>query len=1031
MRTQTQYRKEQERLAKVETRRTKTLKDEADAYKKLSKETRAQKNESKRLAIELIKLAESGKRNTKEYREMAVAYRRVTAEANKGDRVLKRVDKTVGDNFRNVGNYRSALTKLSGALGQLGVAFGAGAILRNAAGTIAEFEQSIADLQAITGAAGEDLQFFKDQAVELGKTTKGGAAAVVEAYKLIGSAKPELLKNAQALDSVTQSAITLSKASGLDLPDAATRLTDAMNQFGASASEAERFINVLAAGSKEGAAEIPQVTDAMVKFGAAARTSNVSVEESTALIETLAENGLKGAEAGTAIRNVMLKMSAPDALPKEAVAMMKQLGISFEDINDPSKSFAERLEAMKPLLADGAALQKVFGKENAIAAINILENTDRIKELTVAVEGTNTANEQAETRSKTLGEAFANIGRAWDSFVLSLVSGEDSMKGIIKWLDWLAKNLPAIIKWVGKLASVFAGLKLTLAAINTANHIKKFGLLGSAIKDVGKSADKAKTGVKAFGGALGGIALSAVLTILVDMAQTFIDIASGAERARYEINLFNEITAKGAELAQNLIRKNTEALQQQINTINLSKKSQVEKDRLIAKAFEDAEARTDRQITKAREFKDALTQERKAAEARVKELKKNFDGMVALSTATNEQIIEFENAKNAAARLRSEEAAMFRTVVALKDSRKELRQSIVDQTVATQESTKASDENVKGLQREQEAVEELTDSWEEYLKWREEVRAIEEQALREEGRMRRFLAGDLSDFDENPLEGMVAIDPEEIDFQTFEDIIDEFQDFQEAITQILLEQIDKRIDLLKKEEDAAKGQQSFLENLAAQGNIIAQQSIAEQIEIQREAQAEQARLERQKQNIQLISQGLSTFNAELEAGKNPAQALAATILSTNALVGFLKGIQFFAKGTNFAPEGLAVVDEEGAEIITDSKGRIKQIGTDGGARLTHLNRGDRVHTAQETSDILSQFDNANNASLMNRANGHAGNSYDIMLLNRSMQDVKQAVENQPTDNMDWEGLSKVIPEFSRTRRQGGDVVKDRYMTRRW
>jgi hypothetical protein len=74
-------------------------------------------------------------------------------------------------------------------------------------------------------------------------------------------------------------------------------------QFG----EVSPNIDALAAGAKYGAAAIPEVSEAMVKFGAAAKAANVSVIESTALIETLAEKGLKGAEAGTAIRNVLLK----------------------------------------------------------------------------------------------------------------------------------------------------------------------------------------------------------------------------------------------------------------------------------------------------------------------------------------------------------------------------------------------------------------------------------------------------------------------------------------------------------------------------------------------------------------------------------------------------------------------------------------------------------------------------------------------------------------------------------------------------
>jgi TP901 family phage tail tape measure protein len=265
-----------------------------------------------------------------------------------------------------------------------------------------KFEQGIADLSAITGATGADLEYYSKKAIEVGATTKGGANAVVEAYKLIGSAKPELLENAEALNAVTESAITLAKASGLELPEAATALTDAMNQFGAGAEKANSFIDALANGAKFGAAEIPQVTESLLKFGAVASSSNISVEESVGLIELLAEKGLKGAEAGTALRNVLLKIAAPDALPKDAIKAMEALGINVEKLSDKSLPVQERLAILKPLLSDTAAVVKVFGTENAVAATNILANTERLGELTSKMGEVGTAQEQAAVKMDTV-----------------------------------------------------------------------------------------------------------------------------------------------------------------------------------------------------------------------------------------------------------------------------------------------------------------------------------------------------------------------------------------------------------------------------------------------------------------------------------------------------------------------------------------------------------------------------------------------------------------------------------------------------
>lgn len=322
--------------------------------------------------------------------------------------------------------------------------------------TINQFEQGIADLSAITGATGENLEYLKNQAIELGKTTKGGAIEVVEAYKLIASAKPELLDNVEALNAVTAATITLAQAAGMDMPAAATALTDAMNQFGADANQAAIFVDALANGAKYGSAEIPQVTEALLKFGAVARSSNVSIQESTALVELLAENGLKGAEAGTALRNVLLKLSAPDALPKEARAEMERLGISMEFLKDKTIPVQEKMEALKPLLKDNASIVKVFGLENATAAINVIGHTDRLAELTSKMGEMGTAAQQAAIKMDTVNGQTELMKSTYDSLILSIGSGNGVVSGFFK---FFAQGATTMLNQLLRLNSTWDELK--------------------------------------------------------------------------------------------------------------------------------------------------------------------------------------------------------------------------------------------------------------------------------------------------------------------------------------------------------------------------------------------------------------------------------------------------------------------------------------------------------------------------------------------------------------------------------------------
>jgi TP901 family phage tail tape measure protein len=496
--------KEQERLNRLHQKTEKIARDEANAYKQLEKSTRELKNESKQLGAELLKLEKAGKRNTKEYRELEKQYKQTTKAAQQGDAQLKKLDKTVGDNQRNVGNYIGGVKSLAGAFG---MAFGVGTVANlftTGAEAMVEFDQAIADLQAITGASGQDLEYYREQANKLGIDVEGGASAVVEAYKLIGSAKPELLTNAEALNSVTKSAITLAQAAGMSVPDAAKNLTDAMNQFGASAEDADKFINVLAAGSKFGAVEIPQVTEALLKFGAVAKTSGVSIEETGALIEALGERGLKGAEAGTALRNIMLKLSAPDALPKDAIARLTELGINFDTLKDKSIPFTQRLEALKPLLNDQAALVKTFGTENAVAATNLIQLTDRTDELRQQMTGTNTAYEQAETRNATLGHAIMQLKNAFIALFTGADGGSDVMSGLAQTIQWVARNLNTIVKIVITATRMYVTFRAATAAQTLANKVlggsfatvaQKVGIMKAALMGLNRGLKSLKTAI--------------------------------------------------------------------------------------------------------------------------------------------------------------------------------------------------------------------------------------------------------------------------------------------------------------------------------------------------------------------------------------------------------------------------------------------------------------------------------------------------------------------------------------------------------
>ena len=186
-------------------------------------------------------------------------------------------------------------------------------------------------------------------------------------------------------------------------------VTGAINLFGLEASEAARVINVLAAGEKEGSATTLEAADALEKAGGAARISGVSIEETTAAIQLLAKDSLKGSEAGTQLRNVLLKLSTAEALPPDAQKAFEKTGKELEFFSDKTVPLVDKLQALKSISGDTAAMTKIFGTENINAAISLTKYADEFPNLTAAITGTSTAYDQAGVKQETFAAKLENL----------------------------------------------------------------------------------------------------------------------------------------------------------------------------------------------------------------------------------------------------------------------------------------------------------------------------------------------------------------------------------------------------------------------------------------------------------------------------------------------------------------------------------------------------------------------------------------------------------------------------------------------
>jgi TP901 family phage tail tape measure protein len=317
--------------------------------------------------------------------------------------------------------------KISGGVGKITTAFNAFIALavfqflangfKAIIGKFTEFEDAAQDLSAITGLVGKDLEYLKDQAKKTGPEFGMTAAEMLNAYKTMGSAKPELLAQKEALADITKEAIILAKAGKIDLTDAAKSTAESLNQFGAKADQARRFINVMAAGAKEGAAEISEMSSSLKASGTVAKAAGVSFEQTNAVLQSLSTIALKGEQSGTQFKNMLIKLMSGAA---ETNPQIVGLDKALENLGKQNLSTAE--------------MAKKFGTENVVAAQHIIAHGKEITELTGKLTGTNTAYEQAATNMNSLSERWKQGTAIVTGFAVSI--GEKLAPYVKKAIDF-------------------------------------------------------------------------------------------------------------------------------------------------------------------------------------------------------------------------------------------------------------------------------------------------------------------------------------------------------------------------------------------------------------------------------------------------------------------------------------------------------------------------------------------------------------------------------------------------------------------
>lgn len=300
-------------------------------------------------------------------------------------------------------------------------------------------EASAANLKALTGLDDSSIRWLTRQAEILstsmhntGLRVTQSSKDILEAYMLVGSAKPDLLSDKEALNAVTIEAMRLSKAAKMDLKEAVDAVTLSMNQYGASANKAADYANVMAAGSKFGAAAVQSITSAVTKAGVSASTANVSIEQLVGSIETLAEKGIKDEVAGTGLKMFFLRLQT-----------------GADETNPKIVGLQTALKNLQKLSTDEVI--KRFGTETYTVAQTLIDGAEKVEYYTQAVTGTNVAMEQAAINSATNEARMAQLKNQLRETGIELMEKlNPSLNMLTGWTTKFIKMAPALISFIKK-----------------------------------------------------------------------------------------------------------------------------------------------------------------------------------------------------------------------------------------------------------------------------------------------------------------------------------------------------------------------------------------------------------------------------------------------------------------------------------------------------------------------------------------------------------------------------------------------------
>lgn len=412
--------------------------------------------------------------------------------------------KTVASGMENTGRKSALITSGLTAAGLAAAAFGVASIKM-----AADFDQQMSTVQANTGATSAQMDQLRAAAIEAGASTVYSASDSADAINDLGKAGMSVT---DILNGGLSGALNLAASDGMAVGDAAEYMANALSMFHLKGSQASQVADTLAAGAGKAVGNVSDFGEALNNCGAQANSFGMNVQETTGVLALFAQNGTIGAEAGTQLNSMLMKLAAPST---EASNTMKELGISAYDAQHHfvgMANFAGQLQKAEKNLTDeqrNQANATIFGSY-AIKAANYLYEAGEsgVNKWTKAVSESGYAAEQAAAKNNNLKGDLENLGGSMESLMISVGEGaQGPLRKMVQGLDTLVDafaGLPSgaqqTLVVMASLAGVFGAVHKAAGNLNgsTSTMANNIGLAIDPIQRVKTALASAQTAFQMF-----------------------------------------------------------------------------------------------------------------------------------------------------------------------------------------------------------------------------------------------------------------------------------------------------------------------------------------------------------------------------------------------------------------------------------------------------------------------------------------------------------------------------------------------------